>query len=159
MFASRGREEVAKRAKRGEGVTGKRLDKHLEREHPSIYSWELRSGRLESLSDYCIRLRLRSVKQKCRLRENSAPTVCLYARRPQGFTSYSLGCISVTVVHECKVRGLRFLLTWSKITSGGDSKVYDTIELKRERSRKCVFPQATPITWDRSGENENQRHR
>lgn len=54
------------------GVTRKRLDKHLEREHLSIYSWELRSGRLQSLSHYCIRLRLRSVKQKCRLRENPA---------------------------------------------------------------------------------------
>lgn len=86
---------VARRAKKGTGVTRKRLDKHLEREHPSIYSWEPQSARLESLSDYCIRLRLRSVKQKCRLGENSAPTVCLHATRPRGFTLYSLGCISV----------------------------------------------------------------
>lgn len=86
---------VAKRAKKGTGVTRKRLDKHLEREHPSIYSWEPQSARLESLFDYCIRLRLRSVKQKCRLGENSAPTVCLHATRPRGFTLYSLGCISV----------------------------------------------------------------
>lgn len=56
----------------GKDVTRKRLDKHLEREHLSIYSWEPRSGRLQSLSHYCIRLRLRSVKQKCRLRENPA---------------------------------------------------------------------------------------
>lgn len=54
------------------GVTRKRLDKHLEREHLSIYSWEPRPGWLQSLSHYCIRLRLRSVKQKCRLRENPA---------------------------------------------------------------------------------------
>lgn len=104
MFARGGRERVAKRAKKGRGVTRKRVDKHLEREHPSIYSWEPQSARLESLSDYCIRLRLRSVKQKCRLGENSAPTVCLHATRPRGFTLYSLGRISVTVAREYKVQ-------------------------------------------------------
>ena len=38
MFASGGGGEVTKRTKKGKGVTRKRLDKHLEREHPSIYS-------------------------------------------------------------------------------------------------------------------------